>query len=104
VALARPSLSVQPARLELPLLDPQVARELGIVASNLLDESLGVATGRKLEPPDVSTGGTPTGNQRLRPALCGDSRAGCLQDEMRPAVVCASTGNTACQFAGLLRE
>jgi hypothetical protein len=42
VALARPSLSVQPARLELPLLDLQVARELGIVATNLLDESLGV--------------------------------------------------------------
>jgi hypothetical protein len=37
VALARPSLSVQPARLELPLLDPQVARELGfegVVAKN----------------------------------------------------------------------
>ena len=31
---------VQPARLELALLDPQVARELGIVAANLLDEAL----------------------------------------------------------------
>jgi hypothetical protein len=30
---------VQPARLEFPLLDPQVARTLGIVAANLLDEA-----------------------------------------------------------------
>ncbi len=36
-----PSL-VPPARLELALLDPQVARELGIVDPNLLDEALGV--------------------------------------------------------------
>jgi hypothetical protein len=40
---ARPSLHlVQPARLELPLLDPQVARELGIVAMDLFDETLGI--------------------------------------------------------------
>ena len=31
---------VQPARLELALLDPQVARELGIVAPHVLDETL----------------------------------------------------------------
>jgi len=29
------------ARLELSLLDPQVARELGILAPNLLDEAVG---------------------------------------------------------------
>jgi anti-sigma regulatory factor (Ser/Thr protein kinase) len=29
------------------------------------------------------------GNSRLWPASCGDSRAGCARDEMRPAVVCA---------------
>ena len=34
--------SVQPARLQLPLLDPQVAREPGIVALHLRDEALGV--------------------------------------------------------------
>ncbi len=33
---------VPATRLDLPLLDPQVARELGIVAANLLDEALGV--------------------------------------------------------------
>ena len=33
---------VQPARLELSLLDPQLRRELGIVAAYLLDEALGV--------------------------------------------------------------
>ena len=32
--------SAQPARLKLALLDPQVGRELGIVASDLLDEAL----------------------------------------------------------------
>ena len=31
-----------PARLKLSLLDPQVAREVGIVAAHLLDEALGV--------------------------------------------------------------
>ena len=31
---------VQPAPLQLALLDPQVAREVGIVAANLLDEPL----------------------------------------------------------------
>jgi len=36
------SHSVQPVRLQFALLDPQVARELGIVAANLLDEALGV--------------------------------------------------------------
>jgi hypothetical protein len=34
--------SVRPARLQLPLLDPQVARELGIVPAHLLDETLRV--------------------------------------------------------------
>jgi hypothetical protein len=29
-------------RFALPLLDPQVGRELGIIAANLLDEALGV--------------------------------------------------------------
>jgi hypothetical protein len=33
---------VPPARLELPLLDPRCARDLGAVAANLLDEALGV--------------------------------------------------------------
>jgi hypothetical protein len=33
---------ILPARLGLPLLDLQVARELGIVAANRLDEPLGV--------------------------------------------------------------
>src|SRR4249919_2176860 len=33
---------VQPARLQLALLDPQVACELGIVAAHLLDEAFGV--------------------------------------------------------------
>jgi hypothetical protein len=32
---------VQPACLELPLLDPQVARKLGIVAADLFHEALG---------------------------------------------------------------
>jgi hypothetical protein len=32
----------EPARLQLPLLDPQVARNLGIVAANLFDEPVGV--------------------------------------------------------------
>lgn len=41
---------VPPACLELPLLDPQVRRELRIVAAHLLDESLGVlATDERLE-------------------------------------------------------
>jgi hypothetical protein len=31
-----------PARLELPLLDPQVACEFGIVAPHLLNEALGI--------------------------------------------------------------
>ncbi len=34
--------SVQPAHLQIPLADPQVARELRIIAANLLDEVLGV--------------------------------------------------------------
>ena len=33
---------VPPARLELPLLDPQVARKIEIVAAKLLDETLRV--------------------------------------------------------------
>ena len=33
---------VQPARLELALLDPQIGRKLGIVAANVLDEPLRV--------------------------------------------------------------
>jgi hypothetical protein len=33
---------VQPARPELRLLDPQVTRELGVVAAHLLDEVVGV--------------------------------------------------------------
>ena len=33
---------VPPASLKLALLDPQVARELGVVAADLLDEALGV--------------------------------------------------------------
>ena len=33
---------VQPARLELALLDPQLSRHVGIVAAHLLDEPLGV--------------------------------------------------------------
>ena len=32
--------SVQPARLELPLLDPKGTRELGLVAAYLLEEAL----------------------------------------------------------------
>ena len=37
-----PTSLAQPARLQLPLLDPQVARELRLVAAHLLDEALGV--------------------------------------------------------------
>jgi len=44
--------SVQPARLELALPDPQVARELGIVAAHFLDESLSVFAPD--EPPRAS--------------------------------------------------
>ena len=33
---------VQPARLELPLLDQQVTRQLGVVAANLGVDALGV--------------------------------------------------------------
>ena len=33
---------VHPASLQLPLLEPQVARKVGIVAANLLDEALGI--------------------------------------------------------------
>ena len=33
---------VQPARLEVALLDPQLRRNLGIVAAHLPDEALGV--------------------------------------------------------------
>jgi hypothetical protein len=39
VASRRTSVS---ARLELALLDPQVARKVGIVAAHLLDELLGI--------------------------------------------------------------
>jgi hypothetical protein len=35
-----PTALFQPARLELRLLDPQVARELGIIAADLLDAAL----------------------------------------------------------------
>jgi hypothetical protein len=42
VASVREIGLVPPARLELPLLDPQVLGELRIVASDLLDEALGV--------------------------------------------------------------
>jgi len=36
--------SVQPARLKLALLDPQLRREVGVVATSLLDEALRVLT------------------------------------------------------------
>ena len=36
--------SVQPACLQLPLLDPQLRRNLGIVTAHLLDKPLGVLT------------------------------------------------------------
>jgi hypothetical protein len=39
--------SVQPARLQLPLLDPQVARELGIISAYLLDEALGILAAKE---------------------------------------------------------
>jgi hypothetical protein len=42
IVVAARRTSVQPTRLELALLDPQVARKLGIVAANHLDEPLGV--------------------------------------------------------------
>ena len=42
LAVIRFELLVQPARLELSLLDPQVLRELGIVITHLFDEALGV--------------------------------------------------------------
>ena len=35
-------VSVRFTSLKLPLLDPQVARQVGIIAANLLDEALGV--------------------------------------------------------------
>jgi len=35
-------LSVQPARIQLALLDPELRRDLGIVTAHLLDEPLGV--------------------------------------------------------------
>jgi hypothetical protein len=38
---------VQPARLHLRLLDPQVAREFGIVAAYLLDEALSLLASRR---------------------------------------------------------
>ena len=31
---------VQPARIELPLLDPEFGRDLGIISTNLLDDAL----------------------------------------------------------------
>jgi hypothetical protein len=49
--LAAPSTSgrqVHAARLQLTLLDPQRLRELWIVASDLLDEALGVVAARTL--------------------------------------------------------
>jgi hypothetical protein len=39
---ATPAVESKSARLQLPLLDPQVARKVGIVAPHLLDESLGI--------------------------------------------------------------
>lgn len=33
---------VQPARLHLPLLDPQIRRHLGLVAAYFVDEALGI--------------------------------------------------------------
>jgi hypothetical protein len=36
--------------LEVPLLDPQVARELGIITANLLNEALGVLAANVREP------------------------------------------------------
>ena len=33
---------VQPARVKLPLFDPELRRDLGIVAAHLFDEPLGV--------------------------------------------------------------
>ena len=50
MALARPSLSVQPARLELALLDPQVPRQLWVVSAHFCDKTLGVlATNERLD-------------------------------------------------------
>ena len=42
---------VQPARLQLALLDPQVARELRLVSANLLDEALGATALEDLSAP-----------------------------------------------------
>jgi hypothetical protein len=44
IAAAYPGLAASrsPARLKLPLLDPQLRRELGIVAAYLLDDALGL--------------------------------------------------------------
>jgi hypothetical protein len=45
-----PAPRVQPARLELPLLDPQLRRHLRLVAAHLPDEPLGVlAADERLE-------------------------------------------------------
>jgi hypothetical protein len=47
---------VQPARPELRLLDPQVTRELGVVAAHLLDEVVGVlATNVSIASPSVTS-------------------------------------------------
>jgi hypothetical protein len=52
--------SLSAARHKLPLLDPQLRRELGIVAAHLLDEAL-----RVLAPNDVSSS-TPSGKSGER--------------------------------------
>jgi len=56
---------VQPSHLQLPLLDPQVARELGVVAANLLDEPLSVLTADEDVDPVTEGAGR-------RKALCND--------------------------------
>jgi hypothetical protein len=63
---------VQPARLELPLLDPQVAGELGLVVSHLLDEPLRVlAADERLD--GVAERGRP--NAKTRPSVLPRTRA-----------------------------
>ena len=56
--LGRGRCSVRPARIKLALLDPQMTRELGIVAAHLFDEPLGVLRRTNVSRPGDQLGST----------------------------------------------
>jgi hypothetical protein len=86
---------------------PSVCQHFHVHLSNLFLRdyaSLAVRVDIARDRRSYRAGLPPCGNCQEEPAAVGYWRAGCARDRWRPAVVCAETGNTTGNSAGILRE